>query len=189
MARPTSRCVACVIVVLLTSSVHVAALATPSQPDITHLLSYLEQSGCTFFRNGTWYESKEARAHLERKYEYLMERSLVDSAEDFIERAALSSSMSGEHYFVQCPGQVKVTSGDWLRAELAPFVSRMHQKENGSSSNHPFTHRATARRNLFLNSPPLQRSVNCRKLSRYTLLLHHRPGTILSPFPRMGHID
>ena len=126
MARPTSWCVACVTVVLLTSSVHAAAFATPSQREIAHLLAYLEQSGFTFLRNGTWYESKEARAHLERKYEYLMERSLVDSDEDFIERAASTSSMSGEYYVVQCPGQVKVTSGDWLRAELLRFRQSMH---------------------------------------------------------------
>jgi hypothetical protein len=119
MARPTSWCVAFVTVVLLSSSVHAAARSAPSQREIAHLLTYLDQSGCAFLRNGTWHEPKEARAHLERKYEYLMERSLVDSAEDFIERAASRSSMSGEHYFVQCPGQVKMTSGDWLRAELS----------------------------------------------------------------------
>ena len=122
MVRPTSRCAAFVTVVLLFSSVHAApTLSTPSKREIAHLLAYLEQSGCTFLRNGTWHEPKEARAHLERKYEYLMERSLVDSAEGFIERAASSSSMSGEHYFVQCPGQVKETSDDWLRAELSRF--------------------------------------------------------------------
>lgn len=121
MARPSSWCVAFVAVVLLSSSLHAAALSAASQREIAHLLTYLEHSGCIFLRNGTWHEPKEARAHLERKYEYLMKRSPVDSAEDFIERGASSSSMSGEHYVVQCPGQVKVTSGDWLRAELSRF--------------------------------------------------------------------
>ncbi len=121
MARPTSWCVAFVTVVLLSSSVHAAARSAPLQREVAHLLTYLEQSGCTFLRNETWHEPKEARAHLERKYDYLMESSLVDSAEDFIERAASRSSMSGEHYLVQCPGQVKVTSGDWLRTELSRF--------------------------------------------------------------------
>ena len=111
-----------VTAVLLSSSVHaVAAISAPSKREIAHLLAYLEHSGCMFLRNGTWHEPKEARAHLESKYEYLMESSLVDSAEDFIERAASTSSMSGEHYVVQCPGQVKVTSGDWLQAELLRF--------------------------------------------------------------------
>lgn len=121
MARPSSWYVTFVSVLLLCSSLHAAERSATSQREIAHLLAYLEHSGCTFLRNGTWHEPKEARAHLERKYEYLMERSRVDSAEDFIERGASSSSMSGEHYFVQCPGQIKVTSGGWLRAELSRF--------------------------------------------------------------------
>lgn len=121
MAPPSSWCVVFAAVVLLSSPLHAAALSAASQREIAHLLAYLEHSGCTLLRNGTWHDPKEARAHLESKYEYLMKSSLVDSAEDFIERAASTSSMSGEHYVVHCPGQAKVTSGDWLRTELSRF--------------------------------------------------------------------
>ena len=121
MDRAASSCVAFVAMVVMYSSLHAAEPSAASQREIAHLLEYLENSGCTFLRNGTWHKPKQARAHLEKKYEYLMKRSLADSAEDFVERAASTSSISGETYFVQCPGQAKVISGDWLRAELYRF--------------------------------------------------------------------
>ena len=121
MAHLASSYVVFMAIVLLCSSLHAGTLSAASQGEIAHLLAYLENSGCTFLRNGTWHDPKDARAHLESKYEYLRKRSLVDSAEDFIERAASTSSMSREHYVVQCPGQAKQTSGDWLRTELARF--------------------------------------------------------------------
>ncbi len=48
-----------------------------------------------FQRNGSWYDGSDARAHLQRKYDYLLKKGMVDSAEQFIERAASQSSMSG----------------------------------------------------------------------------------------------
>jgi hypothetical protein len=94
-----------------------------TQAEVAHLLSYLESSGCDFYRNGTWHSAKEARAHLERKYTYLVNRSMVSSAEEFIERAATSSSMSGQPYLVRCAAGQSVPSGVWLRAELERFRS------------------------------------------------------------------
>lgn len=86
--------------------------------EIRHLLDYLESSSCKFYRNGTWHDAKDARAHLEQKNEYLMKRSLISSAEDFIEKAATSSSMSGERYLVRCQPNRTVPSSVWLSKEL-----------------------------------------------------------------------
>jgi hypothetical protein len=102
----------------------VAGAATPSmstQAEIAHLLSYLESSRCEFYRNGAWHDSREARAHLEKKKSYLMKRSLVGSAEDFIDMAATASSVSGEKYMVRCRPSPAVPSSEWLRAELGRF--------------------------------------------------------------------
>jgi hypothetical protein len=102
----------------------VAGAAPPStntQAEIAHLLSYLETSRCEFYRNGAWYDSREARAHLEKKKSYLMNRSLIGSTEDFIDRAATASSVSGEKYQVRCRPSPAVPSGAWLRAELERF--------------------------------------------------------------------
>ena len=43
---------------------------------------------------------------------------MVSSTEQFIERAATKSSMSGKPYQVQCNNQKPVASSLWLRSEL-----------------------------------------------------------------------
>lgn len=98
-----------------------AAAATPdaaAQREITHLFRHLEQSGCRFFRNGSWYDARDAAAHLQKKYEYLLKKELVGSAEDFIARAAAESSMSGKPYLVKCGTDAAVPSKAWFGAEL-----------------------------------------------------------------------
>ena len=72
------------------------------------MLSFVEDSGCTFIRNGSEYPAAEARAHLQKKLDYLERKDLVASSEDFIERAATQSSLSGKPYH----------SADWLNQEL-----------------------------------------------------------------------
>jgi hypothetical protein len=95
--------------------------APAARAEIAHLLSYVGTSACEFYRNGTWSSAKDAEAHLERKYQYQVNHSQIGSAEDFIEKAASASSMSGQPYLVRCaPGQA-VPSGAWLRAELGRF--------------------------------------------------------------------
>jgi len=60
------------------------------------LLRRLEASGCEFNRNGNWYPAAEAESHLLRKLNYLQDRDMVQTTEQFIELAASSSSMSGQ---------------------------------------------------------------------------------------------
>jgi len=91
------------------------------QIEVNFLLGYLEGSGCEFYRNGTWHDSKAAQAHLRDKYKYLVARNLVNATEQFIERAATESSLSGQPYEVRCNGGAAVTSKQWLRDELARF--------------------------------------------------------------------
>lgn len=100
------------------------ALPTDSKEEISHLFSYLETSGCEFYRNGSWHTGKDASAHLKKKYQYLLDRKLVSSAEAFIERAAKKSSMSGQPYMVRCDKQAAIESGAWFSAELARFRQR-----------------------------------------------------------------
>ncbi|MEN6584723.1 MAG: DUF5329 domain-containing protein [Sulfuricella sp.] len=91
------------------------------QIEVNFLLGYVEGSGCEFYRNGTWSDSKAAQTHLRDKYKYLMARNLVNSTEDFIERAATESSFTGQPYAVRCPGGAIVPSNQWLRYELVRF--------------------------------------------------------------------
>ncbi len=104
-------------------SVPVARAEPPTsvQIEVNFLLGYLEGSRCEFFRNGTWHDSKAAQAHLRDKYKYLVASNLVNTTEQFIERAATESSLSGQPYQVRCNGGATVTSHQWLRDELVRF--------------------------------------------------------------------
>jgi hypothetical protein len=75
--------------------------------------------GCEFYRNGSWTDSKTAQTHLRNKYKYLLENDLINSAEDFIEKAATKSNRSDQPYEVRCKGGARVSSNQWLLDELA----------------------------------------------------------------------
>ncbi|MES2207021.1 MAG: DUF5329 domain-containing protein [Pseudomonadota bacterium] len=109
--------------ILLLMSSYTLAQHPQSSPDqeIQHLLSYLESSNCKFSRNGTWYSSTEAKAHLSRKYNYLQKKDLAPTAEIFIKRAASESSSTGKPYFVQCEGKASIPSAEWLTQELTVY--------------------------------------------------------------------
>ncbi|TKR33077.1 hypothetical protein FCE95_01810 [Luteimonas gilva] len=94
------------------------AQAPAARTEIAELIAALGESGCRFERNGTWYDAAEAKAHLQRKYDWLNKRGLAATPELFIERAASRSSMSGRAYHVRCPGQVDRASADWFRDRL-----------------------------------------------------------------------
>ena len=94
------------------------SLSPGARAEIDALLSRLEASSCTFNRNGTWYPPAEAKAHLLRKLKYLDDRGAVQSVEQFIERAASSSSTTGQPYLVKCASGAPVQSGTWLLSQL-----------------------------------------------------------------------
>lgn len=87
--------------------------------EIDQLITALATSNCEFQRNGSWYDATKAQAHLRKKYAWLRKRDLVDSAEQFIERAGSESSLSGRAYQVRCPGHPSAASAAWMRAQLA----------------------------------------------------------------------
>ena len=96
-----------------------SAVAEPdeaAQAEIEALLSSIGTSGCTFIRNDEPGDAAGARAHLERKYRYA--RKKLDSAEDFIERVASQSSMTGRPYLVECPGKPQQRTREWLFERL-----------------------------------------------------------------------
>ena len=111
-----------VLIVGLLSAPVARAEPPPSvQIEVNFLLGYLEGSRCEFYRNGTWHDSIAAQAHLRDKYKYLVARNLVDTTEQFIDRAATESSFSGQPYQVRCNGGAEVPSKQWLHDELARF--------------------------------------------------------------------
>ena len=107
--------VAGAVVIALPAS---AAPSAATQREISGLMQALETSGCRFQRNGTWYDAVAARGHLQRKYDYLLKRDMVDSSEQFIERAASRSSMSGKAYKVSCSGAPEQDASAWFLQQL-----------------------------------------------------------------------
>lgn len=95
-----------------------APLPPAARADVDALLTRLQTSGCEFNRNGSWYAGAEAKAHLLKKLDYLEGKDMVSTAEQFIERGAAASSMSGKPYLVRCAGKAPVESAQWLKAEL-----------------------------------------------------------------------
>lgn len=120
--RPSSTLFRIAIATALATCAVVAEAAPPppqSEREIDRLITALGQSGCQFQRNGSWYAAADAQAHLRKKYAWLRKRDMVDSAEQFIQRAGTQSSISGQAYQVRCSGQPAVTSAAWLKARLA----------------------------------------------------------------------
>lgn len=78
-------------------------------------------SDCQFNRNGTWYNGADAAQHINTKYRFLVERDLVETTEQFIERAGTGSSLSGNAYMVRCGDADPVPSADWFLGELTRY--------------------------------------------------------------------
>jgi hypothetical protein len=113
-----TRLLLLLVTVIFTAAGNAASLSPAVRAEIDALLSGLEASSCTFNRNGAWYPATEAKSHLLRKLKYLEDRGMVQSAEQFIERAASSSSTTGQPYLVKCGSGAPVQSGTWLLSQL-----------------------------------------------------------------------
>ncbi|KRA20965.1 DUF5329 domain-containing protein [Lysobacter sp. Root604] len=113
-----SRLAALLLPLLAVASTAHAAPPPQAEREIEQLIATLARSGCQFQRNGSWYDAAQAQAHLRKKYAYLRKRDMVASAEQFIERAASESSMSGRAYQIRCGAAAATPSATWLRARL-----------------------------------------------------------------------
>ncbi|CAI8768125.1 DUF5329 domain-containing protein [Pseudomonas sp. IT-P258] len=116
--RPISQWMMAAGIGLIAIVTNAQAQATPqATQEIKGLLDFVEHSECRFVRNGDEFPGPRARAHLEKKLNYLEGKNRVNSAEDFIELAATRSSMTGRAYEVRCPEGAQPAS-TWLKTEL-----------------------------------------------------------------------
>ena len=116
--RPISQFMMATGISLIAIVTNVQAQGTPqATQEIRGLLDFVEHSECQFVRNGDEFSGPRARAHLEKKLNYLEGKNMVNSAEDFIDLAATRSSMSGRAYEVRCPEGAQ-PAGTWLKREL-----------------------------------------------------------------------
>jgi len=107
----------CVLIALLLMPV--ATLADTKDDEIDYLISSVGKSGCTFIRNGKRYSGSDARAHLKSKRRH--NAHLINSAEDFIQKLASKSSMSGKPYLIRCVGEDQQTANEWFTEVLMKY--------------------------------------------------------------------
>lgn len=112
------RAVFALLSCLALGAVYAGPLPPAARAEVDALLTRLQTSGCEFNRNGSWYAGSDAKAHLLKKLDYLEGKNLVQTAEQFIDRGASGSSMSGKPYLVRCAGKAPTESAQWLKAEL-----------------------------------------------------------------------
>ena len=96
----------------------IAQINPKAEREITGLLQAVGSSGCQFIRSGTAYAADRAQAHLNKKYEHMVSRNMLGSAEDFIVKAATRSSMSGEAYAMRCGDAPPQRCDEWLMGKL-----------------------------------------------------------------------
>ena len=76
----------------------------------------------TFIRNGSSYSAEDAATFLRKKFE--AQGDELKSAEEFIDRIATKSSMSGEGYRVKLADGREMPSAQFLRDELQRLKRR-----------------------------------------------------------------
>jgi hypothetical protein len=86
-------------------------------PAVSGLLRAVATSGCQMERNGELHDAEAAAEHLRMKLERSGRPSM--NADQFIDRVASGSTVTGRPYRVLCPGRPPVDSRAWLRARLA----------------------------------------------------------------------
>jgi len=101
--------------------------------EVLGLLDRLVDSGCVFYRNGSWYEGAQAASHLKRKFDYIAKRRTLRSAEQFIELGASRSSFSGRAYQVRCGSSKPEASAQWLLGQLMQWRQATQKPSVGSS--------------------------------------------------------
>jgi hypothetical protein len=90
---------------------------------IEHLIKTLEQlRDAKFYRNGSYYSSKDAAAHLRMKWEKAGSR--IKTAVDFIDKVATKSSVSGEEYRIIYSTGKEISSAKFLHNELKKLETK-----------------------------------------------------------------
>ena len=86
---------------------------------IQFLLKHVADSGLTFIRNSDRHDAFDAAEHMNSKYEYF--RDKIKTPEDFIERCASKSLLSGKLYLVVLENGEEVRTDDWLLRALTNY--------------------------------------------------------------------
>ena len=104
-----------IVLAMLGSQAQAAPLSEPQK--IEALITSIDQlKGAVFIRNGSEYSGAQAAHHLRMKWDNA--GSHVKTAEDFIDKCASQSSMSGKKYQIRFANGKTVDSAVYFREEL-----------------------------------------------------------------------
>lgn len=99
------------------------ALSSREEARINTMLAALEkQAGIVFIRNGSEHTAAEAASHLRLKLSKTRDR--LDSAEQFIDKVASSSSLTGQPYLVREAGKGERPANAFLHELLKRAAPR-----------------------------------------------------------------
>jgi hypothetical protein len=122
---PTAaRALVLAAVLVVAPTLCAAQLSAAGQQEVRALLQAVGTSGCTFYRAGVAYPAEQARKHLTSKYDAMAARGLLATTEDFIDKVAAASSVTGQPYAVHCADRAAQSSRDWMRGKLEALRQR-----------------------------------------------------------------
>jgi hypothetical protein len=108
------------LLTLLLGASALVAQATPSAAEEKLIDSLIQRvskmDAMVFMRNGNEYNAADAAKHMQAKYDYF-KKELV-TAEDFIDRCASRSEMTGQAYKVKLTGGAVKDASEFLNGEL-----------------------------------------------------------------------
>jgi hypothetical protein len=108
------------LLALLLGSLAVLAQAAPSASEqklIDTLIQRVSQmKTVTFMRNGKEHDADDAAKHMQAKFDHFKDE--IATAEDFIDRCASRSEMTGKAYQVKMPNGSLKDAKEFLNAEL-----------------------------------------------------------------------
>lgn len=115
----------CALVALLLALPAYAKLNAHEEARINAMLDALAQKkDLIFVRNGDAHHCEAAVSHLRLKLSNT--RNRIDTAEQFIDKVASSSSITGKPYLVKIPGQSDEQAKPYLHALIAETDKTLH---------------------------------------------------------------
>lgn len=130
-----------------------ATTATQAQPPrhpaltemqkIDYLIQAVKDSGLTFIRNGSEYDSPKAAEHLRQKLNFAIRHYGEDqiTADLFINRLASRSSITRRAYLIKLKDGRTVPCGQWLTEKLADLQKASRSEKPPRKGTEPGNHK------------------------------------------------